>query len=189
MAGISMSSCLIGRCIGGRSGLGAHQQECEDMFDGSQVQKSQITQGTQDTTDVGINQDEPKQLTLDEGITVGNCHSLTYSGRVQVDNYFNSSDIDSDNDETSPSVLLFPGEANLDPGADGGMKLIVRSTCLQSHTSSGTESSAEEHLGDEIQSFSLDRSFDYDNVALTSKFSEEEMNFLRRQVEQTAGKT
>ncbi|XP_071975137.1 intraflagellar transport-associated protein isoform X3 [Engystomops pustulosus] len=148
-------------------GLGAHQQECEDMFDGSQVQKSQITQGTQDTTDVGINQDEPKQ----------------------VDNYFNSSDIDSDNDETSPSVLLFPGEANLDPGADGGMKLIVRSTCLQSHTSSGTESSAEEHLGDEIQSFSLDRSFDYDNVALTSKFSEEEMNFLRRQVEQTAGKT
>lgn len=30
-------------------------------------------------------------------------------------------------------------------------------------------------LGDDVQPFSLDEEFDYDNVALTSKFSEAEL--------------
>ncbi|XP_048803682.1 intraflagellar transport-associated protein [Lagopus muta] len=34
---------------------------------------------------------------------------------------------------------------------------------------------AEELLGDDVQPFSLDEEFDYDNVALTSKFSEAEL--------------
>lgn len=155
------------------------------MFDGSQIRKIQTTQ---DTTDVK-GEDEPEQLTIGEGTAVGHCHSLTYSGRVQVDNYFNSSDIDaeSDNDETSPSVLLFPGEA--DPELAGNKEPIVRNTCLQIHTFSGVESTAEEHLSDEIQPFSLDQSFDYDRVVLTSKLSEEERNFLRLRGPQKAEET
>ncbi|XP_056383883.1 intraflagellar transport-associated protein isoform X2 [Hyla sarda] len=127
------------------------------MFD--DIQKIQTSPGTQDMTDVTNVQDEPEQLTIGEGTTVGHCHSLTYSGRVQVDNYFHSSDIDrdSDNEETSPSVLLFPGEADVELAGD---KKPV-------------------HLSDEVRPFSLDQSFDYDRVALTSKLSEQEMNFLR----------
>ncbi|XP_056383882.1 intraflagellar transport-associated protein isoform X1 [Hyla sarda] len=147
------------------------------MFD--DIQKIQTSPGTQDMTDVTNVQDEPEQLTIGEGTTVGHCHSLTYSGRVQVDNYFHSSDIDrdSDNEETSPSVLLFPGEADVELAGD--KKPVVRNTCLQIHTSSTLESPAEEHLSDEVRPFSLDQSFDYDRVALTSKLSEQEMNFLR----------
>lgn len=155
---------------------GTERQHSSLMCDGSQMQKIRTTQ---DTTDGTKEEDEPEQLTIGEGTSVGYCHSLSYSGRVQVDNYFNSSDIDteSDNDETRPSVLLFPGEA--DPELAGDKEPIVRNTCLQIHTSSGVESTAEEHLSDEIQPFSLDQSFDYDRVVLTSKLSEEERNFLR----------
>ncbi|KAM3918869.1 intraflagellar transport-associated protein isoform 1-T1 [Leptodactylus fuscus] len=165
---------------------GADRQHPEVMLDGSQLSKRPTAQGAQDTTDVADQQDGPEELTIGEGRTVGSYHSLTHSGRVQVDNYFNSSDIDtdSDNEETSPSVLLFPGEADLEPAR--GSEPIVRNTCLQNHTSPGVESAAEEHLSDEVQPFSLDQTFDYDRVALTSKLSEEEENFLRRQkVEET----
>ncbi|KAM3918870.1 intraflagellar transport-associated protein isoform 2-T2 [Leptodactylus fuscus] len=143
---------------------GADRQHPEVMLDGSQLSKRPTAQGAQDTTDVADQQDGPEE----------------------VDNYFNSSDIDtdSDNEETSPSVLLFPGEADLEPAR--GSEPIVRNTCLQNHTSPGVESAAEEHLSDEVQPFSLDQTFDYDRVALTSKLSEEEENFLRRQkVEET----
>ncbi|XP_066439580.1 intraflagellar transport-associated protein [Eleutherodactylus coqui] len=162
-------------------------------LDGPQMQKIQTTQQTQDAVDVTNQQEEPEQLTICEGTTVGTGHSLTYPGRVQVDNYFNSSDIDpdSDNDETSPSVLLFPGESDLELA--GGNKPIVRSTCLQIHTSSGVESTAEKHLSDTIQAFSLDPSFDYDRGVLTSKLSEKEINFLRlrglQKVKEIARKT
>ncbi|XP_069824207.1 intraflagellar transport-associated protein isoform X2 [Dendropsophus ebraccatus] len=159
--------------------LGTDRHHSQVMFKGSKIQKTQTTPGTQEKKNVTIVPEEPEQLMIDEGTTVGHCHSLNYSGRVQVDNYFNSSDIDtdSDNGETSPSVLLYPGEVDLELA--GEEKPIVRNTCLQSHTSSGAESMAEEHLSDEIRPFSLDQSFDYDRVALTSKLSEEELNFLR----------
>ncbi|XP_040266148.1 intraflagellar transport-associated protein isoform X2 [Bufo bufo] len=168
---------------------GARRQLPEVMSDGSQIQKVQTTHGTQDTTDVDHEQDEPEQLTIGEGTTAGHFHSLTYSGRVQVDNYFNSSDIDpdSDNDETSPSVVLFPGEADLALAA--GNEPIVRETCVQNRASSAAESAAEEHLGDDIQPFSLDQSFDYDRVVLTSKLSAEEMNFLKLRGPQKAEET
>ncbi|XP_075694142.1 intraflagellar transport-associated protein isoform X2 [Rhinoderma darwinii] len=163
---------------------GSHRQCSEVVFDDSQIKKTslkkiQTTKEAQDKTDVANEQDEPEQLTIGEGTTVGNCHSLTYFGRVQVDNYFNSSDIgaDSDNDDTSTSVLLFPGEADVE--LSGGNKTIVRNTCLQIHATSGVDTTAEEHLSDEVRPFSLDQSFDYDYVALTSKLSTEEMNFLR----------
>ncbi|XP_073514246.1 intraflagellar transport-associated protein isoform X2 [Phyllobates terribilis] len=125
---------------------GTGRQQPEVMFDGSQMKTRSLKtpQRTEDKTGAGNEQDEPEQLTIGEGTTVGICHSLTHPGRVQVDNYFNSSDIDtgSDNDETGPGVLLFPGEAELD--LDGSNKTIVRNTCLQSHTSSGVESTAVE---------------------------------------------
>ncbi|KAM4018152.1 intraflagellar transport-associated protein [Anomaloglossus baeobatrachus] len=160
---------------------GSGRQQPEVMFDGSHMKKSSLnpTQRGQDKTGVTNGQEEPEQLTIGDGIMAGICHSLTHPGRVQVDNYFDSSDLDtaSDSEEPGPGVLLFPGEAELDLEAENAT--IVRNTCLQINTSSGVERTAEEHLGDDIQPFSLDQSFDYDRVALTSKVSAEEMNFLR----------
>ncbi|XP_075044424.1 intraflagellar transport-associated protein isoform X2 [Mixophyes fleayi] len=124
-------------------------------------------------------EDEPEQLTIGEGVTVGWCHSLLSSGRVQVDNFIGFSDVDTDSDDEAPdaSVLLFPGEA--DTAFAGGNKPVIRNTCLETRASSRLRSTTDEHLGDEIQPFSLDQSFDYDCVVLTSKLSEAEMTFLK----------
>ncbi|XP_069596481.1 intraflagellar transport-associated protein [Ranitomeya imitator] len=160
---------------------GTGRQQPEVVLDGSQMNTDSLKtpQRTQDEMDAANRQDEPAQLAIGEGTTAGVCHSLSYPGRVQVDNYLNSSDMDtdSDNGEDGPGVLLFPGEADLD--LDGAKMTIVRNTCLQIHSSSRVESTAEEHLSDDIQPFSLDQSFDYDRVVLTAKVSAEEMNFLR----------
>ncbi|XP_073434708.1 intraflagellar transport-associated protein [Dendrobates tinctorius] len=161
---------------------GAGRQQPEVLLDGSQMMNTgslKTRQRTRDKTGAASGQDGPQQMAVGEGTTVGDCHSRSHPGREQVDNYFNSSDIDTDpdNDETGRGVLLFPGEADRVP--DGANVTIVRNTCIQIHTSSGVESTAEEHLGDDIQPFCLDQSFDYDRVVLTSKVSAEEMNFLR----------
>ncbi|RMC00271.1 hypothetical protein DUI87_22878 [Hirundo rustica rustica] len=41
-----------------------------------------------------------------------------------------------------------------------------------------SDSKAQELLGDDVQPFSLDEEFDYDNVALTPKFSEAELKAI-----------
>ncbi|XP_063802352.1 intraflagellar transport-associated protein isoform X2 [Pseudophryne corroboree] len=116
-------------------------------------------------------------LAIGDGVTVGRCHSLPYSRRVQVDNYFSASDIGTDSDKQAPdpSLMLYPGEADT---ATAVTKPIIRSTCLETHAASTPETATDEHLGDDTQPFSLDQSFDYDHVALTPKFSEAEMKFL-----------
>ncbi|XP_063802349.1 intraflagellar transport-associated protein isoform X1 [Pseudophryne corroboree] len=121
--------------------------------------------------------DGPEQLAIGDGVTVGRCHSLPYSRRVQVDNYFSASDIGTDSDKQAPdpSLMLYPGEADT---ATAVTKPIIRSTCLETHAASTPETATDEHLGDDTQPFSLDQSFDYDHVALTPKFSEAEMKFL-----------
>ncbi|XP_077319295.1 intraflagellar transport-associated protein isoform X1 [Lithobates pipiens] len=148
-------------------------------------------------------EEELEQLMISEGEHVGCCHSLTHSGRVQVDNFLNTSDIDalSDDEETRPHFLLYPGEADTETSLND--KPIMRSTCLDIQTSFqrqtipdegftltscfgyGTGSEGRfpkwgtEHLDDEIQPFVLDQSFDYDSVALTPKLSAVELDFLK----------
>ncbi|CAI9544571.1 unnamed protein product [Staurois parvus] len=57
--------------------------------------------------------EELEQLIVGEGENVGCCHSFTHSGRVQVDNFLNMSDLDTpSDDETRPHFLLYPGEAD-----------------------------------------------------------------------------
>ncbi|XP_040184007.1 intraflagellar transport-associated protein [Rana temporaria] len=123
--------------------------------------------------------EEMEQLIISEGENVGCCHSLTHSGRVQVDNFINTSDTDalSDDEETRPHFLLYPGEADTETSLND--EPIMRSTCLDIQTSFQKQTTPEEHLDDEIQPFALDQSFDYDCVALTPKFSAVELDFLK----------
>ncbi|XP_077319305.1 intraflagellar transport-associated protein isoform X2 [Lithobates pipiens] len=124
-------------------------------------------------------EEELEQLMISEGEHVGCCHSLTHSGRVQVDNFLNTSDIDalSDDEETRPHFLLYPGEADTETSLND--KPIMRSTCLDIQTSFQRQTIPDEHLDDEIQPFVLDQSFDYDSVALTPKLSAVELDFLK----------
>lgn len=124
-------------------------------------------------------EEELEQLIISEGENVGCCHSLTHSGRVQVDNFLNPSDIDalSDDEETRPHFLLYPGEADTETSLND--KPIMRSTCLDIQTSVQQQTTPDEHLDDDIQPFALDQSFDYDCVALTPKLSAVELDFLK----------
>ncbi|XP_072278244.1 intraflagellar transport-associated protein [Pyxicephalus adspersus] len=63
-------------------------------------------------------------------------------------------------------------------------KPVIRSTCLDIQTSVKQQSTPHEHLEDEIQPFTLDKSFDYDHVALTPKLSAAELDFLKDRVHQ-----
>ncbi|KAM5138918.1 intraflagellar transport-associated protein [Mantella aurantiaca] len=127
-----------------------------------------------------------EQLIIGEGENVGCCHSLTRAGRVQVDNFLSTSDMNpnSDDEETGSHLLLYPGEA--DPEVVNDDKAIVRSTCLDIQTSFSQQITPEEHLDDDIQPFALDQSFDYDRVALTPKFSAVELDFLKDRGHQKA---
>ncbi|XP_068116156.1 intraflagellar transport-associated protein [Hyperolius riggenbachi] len=133
-----------------------------------------------------VGMEEAEQLVIDDGVTVGCCHSLSHSGRVQVDNFLNSSDVNSDSEEeeTGQNYLLYPGEA--DPGPGIRDKPVVRDTCLEIRTSSMLEPCTEERLCDDVQPFSLDPSFDYDRVTLTPKFSAAELDFLNGRTQRTA---
>ncbi|KAM9302075.1 intraflagellar transport-associated protein [Gastrophryne carolinensis] len=125
-------------------------------------------------------------LVLGEGDTVGCCHSLMGSGRVQVDNFLTSSDIDtdSDNEETMQDILLYPGETDTELPCEDG--LIIRNTCLEMHCTPDLQPTAHEHHGDDIQPFSLDPDFDYGSVALTPKLSSLELDFLNDRTNQKA---
>ncbi|XP_018412980.1 PREDICTED: uncharacterized protein C11orf74 homolog [Nanorana parkeri] len=163
--------------------LPQERRDCPIQTDDSQnhcsaFENTPARRRSEDVADRG-EVEELEQLVISEGETVGCCHSLMRSGRVQVDNFLSSSDLDanSDDEDTRPHLLLYPGEAETKLALE--VAPVIRSTSLDIQTSFRQQPTPDEHLDDEIQPFALDRSFDYDCVALTPKISAAELDFLK----------
>ncbi|XP_012504997.1 PREDICTED: uncharacterized protein C11orf74 homolog [Propithecus coquereli] len=126
---------------------------------------------------------------MDEGQKVGSSFQgdLNRAGKVKVDNFLDLEDLDVDEEikpQMSKDLLLLPGEVeqevstsmpSCNPSVDQPLTLAVK----PKPTVKGTEKQMEEILGDEVQPFSLDEEFDYDNVILTPKFSLAEIETIK----------
>ncbi|XP_023566179.1 uncharacterized protein C11orf74 homolog isoform X2 [Octodon degus] len=141
---------------------------------------------------------EEEQIVLDEGQKVGSFFQgdLTRAGKVKVDNFLDLEDLDVDEEvkpQLSKDLLLLPGEVEEDTG-DHVPSYIP--SVPQPHTAEvkprpaipGREQK-EEVLGDEVQPFSLDEDFDYDNVTLTPKFTAAEIETLKELLKQERNTT
>ncbi|KFV99315.1 Uncharacterized protein C11orf74, partial [Eurypyga helias] len=105
-------------------------------------------------------------------------NDLSLSERVKVDEYLDLEDIDTDEEACSGSLVL-PGEVEQTVTYrtsyfDKPVQLKFRTLSVPQPS----DNKAQELLGDDVQPFSLDEEFDYDNVALTPKFSEAELKAL-----------
>ncbi|XP_039408964.1 intraflagellar transport-associated protein isoform X2 [Corvus cornix cornix] len=120
------------------------------------------------------------EAVMSESSTAGvsDRNNLSLSERVKVDNYLNLEDVDTD-EETYSGSLVLPGEVEetmtyCTPFFDKPVQPKLRAWSVPQPS----DSKAQELLGDDVQPFSLDEEFDYDNVALTPKFSEAELKAI-----------
>ncbi|XP_009868160.1 PREDICTED: uncharacterized protein C11orf74 homolog [Apaloderma vittatum] len=122
-----------------------------------------------------------KETRMNESWAAGGSggNDLSLSERVKVDKYLDLEDIDTDEEIRSAESLVLPGEVeqtvtHCTPVFDKPVQLKLRTLPVPQPS----DSKAQELLGDDVQPFSLDEEFDYDNVALTPKFSEAELKAL-----------
>ncbi|XP_074708631.1 intraflagellar transport-associated protein isoform X1 [Strix uralensis] len=107
-------------------------------------------------------------------------NDVSLSERVkQVDKYLDLEDTDTDEETYSAGSLVLPGEVEqpvtyCTPCFEKPTQLKFRPLAVPQPS----DSKAQELLGDDVQPFSLDEEFDYDNVALTPKFSEAELKAI-----------
>ncbi|XP_029854076.1 intraflagellar transport-associated protein isoform X1 [Aquila chrysaetos chrysaetos] len=106
-------------------------------------------------------------------------NDLSLSERVKVDKCLDLEDIDTDEETCSAGSLVLPGEveetvAYCTPFFDKPIQPKFRTLSVPQPS----DSKAQELLGDDVQPFLLDEEFDYDNVALTPKFSEAELKAI-----------
>ncbi|XP_051820763.1 intraflagellar transport-associated protein [Antechinus flavipes] len=129
---------------------------------------------------------EEEQIMLDEGKRVGNSTEgdLDRAGKVKVDNFLDLEDFDMDEEidpKSVPELLLLPGEVEEEYhySTSGYIPSFDQYYQSESKTRPPTEHLVFGHFkevsGDEVQPFSLDEDFDYDNVILTPKYSSAEM--------------
>ncbi|XP_074128819.1 intraflagellar transport-associated protein [Sminthopsis crassicaudata] len=129
---------------------------------------------------------EEEQIMIDEGKIVGNSTEgdLDRAGKVKVDNFLDLEDFDMDEEidpKSVPELLLLPGEVEEEDhfSASGYIPSFDHHSQPESKTLPPTEHLVFGHFkevsGDEVQPFSLDEDFDYDNVILTPKYSSSEM--------------
>uniref|UniRef100_A0A8D2QVC3 Intraflagellar transport associated protein n=1 Tax=Zosterops lateralis melanops TaxID=1220523 RepID=A0A8D2QVC3_ZOSLA len=119
------------------------------------------------------------------GVSDGN--NLSLSESVKVDKYLKLEDVDTD-EETCNGSLILPGEVEemvtcCTPFFDKPIQPKFRALSVPQPPDSQTQ----ELLGDDVQPFSLDEEFDYDNVALTPKFSEAELKAIIELSEEKTG--
>ncbi|XP_010163574.1 uncharacterized protein C11orf74 homolog [Antrostomus carolinensis] len=106
-------------------------------------------------------------------------NDISQSERAKVDKCLDLEDIDTDEEMCSAGSLVLPGEVEqtvtcCTPFFDKPVQLKSRTFSVPQPS----VSKAPELLGDDVQPFSLDEEFDYDNVALTPKFSEAELKAI-----------
>ncbi|XP_060032566.1 intraflagellar transport-associated protein isoform X2 [Erinaceus europaeus] len=132
---------------------------------------------------------EEEQIVLDEGQKVGSSlqGDLNRAGKVKVDNFLDLEDLDLDEElklKMNSDFLLLPGEVEQDlsvsiPSYIPSMVQSSAPAVKLKSTKKGTNIQTEEILGDEVQPFSLDEEFDYDNVILTPKFTAAEIDAIK----------
>lgn len=103
-------------------------------------------------------------------------NDLGLSERAKVNKYL---DIDTDEETCSAGSLVLPGQVEqtltcCTPAFDKPVQQKFRTLSVPQPLDSKTQ----ELLGDDVQPFLLDEEFDYDNVALTPKFSEAELKAI-----------
>ncbi|XP_074765468.1 intraflagellar transport-associated protein isoform X2 [Athene noctua] len=107
-------------------------------------------------------------------------NDVSLSERVkQVDKYLDLEDTDTDEETCSAGSLVLPGE--VEQPVNYCVSSFDKPTQLKFRPLSvpqPSDSKAQELLGDDVHPFSLDEEFDYDNVALTPKFSEAELKAI-----------
>ncbi|XP_074440395.1 intraflagellar transport-associated protein isoform X3 [Larus michahellis] len=96
----------------------------------------------------------------------------------EVDKYLDLEDVDTD-EETCCGSFVLPGEVEQTvtycaPFFDKPIQLKLKTLPVPQPS----DNKAQQLLGDDVQPFSLDEEFDYDNVALTPKFSEAELKAI-----------
>ncbi|XP_032918388.1 intraflagellar transport-associated protein isoform X2 [Catharus ustulatus] len=112
--------------------------------------------------------------------------NLSLSERVKVNLHLE--DVDTDEETCSAGSLVLPGEVEetvtcCTPFFDKPVQPKFRALSVPQPS----DSKAQELLGDDVQPFSLDEEFDYDNVALTPKFSEAELKAIIELSEEKTG--
>ncbi|KAK2536679.1 hypothetical protein Q9233_003094 [Columba guinea] len=103
-------------------------------------------------------------------------NNLSLSERVKMDKCLDLEDTDTDEETCSAGSLVLPGEVeqtvtSCTPFFDKPIQVKFRTSLVPQPS----DSKAQELLWNNVQPFSLDEEFDYDNVALTPKFSEAEL--------------
>ncbi|XP_045413797.1 intraflagellar transport-associated protein isoform X2 [Lemur catta] len=101
-----------------------------------------------------------------------NCHEQTYEEFLSTFTHL------------SKDLLLLPGEVEQEvstsmPSYSPSVGQPLSRAMKPKPTITATEKQMEEILGDEVQPFSLDEEFDYDNVILTPKFSLAEIETIK----------
>ncbi|CAH2325775.1 Hypothetical predicted protein [Pelobates cultripes] len=151
-----------------QAALWGSREERNNMADGAGTEAAKL-----DTSD--------DQIVMDNGIKVGSTFSndLMHHHKVQIDNYVDPVDFELDMDGIdgiSRNIELFPGEAEV----TRYFPSFSRNTCLEFKMSGESQQNPTIHQTDEVQPFALEEGFDYDQVALTPKFSDTELEFLKR---------
>ncbi|XP_062951497.1 intraflagellar transport-associated protein-like isoform X2 [Cynocephalus volans] len=147
---------------------------------------------------------EKEQIVVNEGQKVGSSFQgdLNRAGKVKVNNFLDLEDLDMDEEikpQMSKDLLLLPGEVEQDvstsvPSYFPSMGQPLAPEMKPKPAVKGMNKPMEEVLHwefnqsrhcldliprDEVQPFSLDEEFDYDNVALTPKFTAAEIETIK----------
>lgn len=121
------------------------------------------------------------ELVIGEGVKVGaiSTGDLHLAGRVKMDNYMETEDPEHDEDVSKEGPHCLPGEAE---------SPVTRYTPFVHHTlldfrmtaslRKEPSSDMEKVSYDDVQPFTLDKDFDYDNVALSAKVSDAELHTI-----------
>ncbi|KAM5248418.1 intraflagellar transport-associated protein [Ctenodactylus gundi] len=142
---------------------------------------------------------EEGQIVMDEGQRAGSSFQgdLKRAGKVKVDNFLDLEDLDMD-EEFKPHIykgsMLLPGAIEEDVSTSGApyVPSVERPHLMDVKpppTAEGQDKQTEEILGDEVQTFSLDEEFDYDNVTLTPKFTPAELEAIKEPLKQESKNT
>lgn len=100
-------------------------------------------------------------------------NGLSLSERAQVDHYLET---DIDGGPCGAESFVLPGEVEeIETCCTPPLEKPIQRKLRTSSVPQPLDNKGEELLGDDVQPFLLDEEFDYDNVALTPKFSDAEL--------------
>uniref|UniRef100_H3A6V2 Intraflagellar transport associated protein n=1 Tax=Latimeria chalumnae TaxID=7897 RepID=H3A6V2_LATCH len=159
--------------------------ESADEVSSGNTSMAAVGSAGQSTALLPAQNSEDEQLVLEEGLKTGSFKEgdLHLLGKIKVDNYMDCEDVESDEDVALESLRgagLLPGETEHEVPLY--TPSVLQHTQLSLRTDSGARQPQEEPetvRTDEVQPFSLDEGFDYDNVPFSLKYSRAELALLK----------